>query len=246
MEEFSVIELLNILRAHIKLIVSFIIGWTVVIAAVTFFIVTPQYSSSSQILVNNTSAGENIQGNTIETDLRLISTYKDIIKSPVILDEVRTELGTGLSHDQLSSKITMSNQDSSQVFSLKVTDESPQEAALIANTVAETFQNKVGEMMNVDNVTIISSAVPEPAPISPNKPLSIAVGLLMGLGTGVGAVFILQFADNTVKDDKFITEKLQWTSLGQIEEVSVKEITVLNGEDSPEELTASTQLKSRV
>lgn len=246
MEDFSLIELKNVLKAHITLILSCVIGWTVVIAAITFFVVTPQYSSSSQILVNTTSASDSTQENTMDADLRMINTYKDLIKSPVILDEVRIQLGTELSHDQLSSKMTLNNQDNSQIFTLEVIDETPQQAALIANTVSEIFQDSVGEMMNVDNVTIIYPAVPNFVPVSPNKPLSIAVGLLIGLGTGLGAAFIFHFLDNTVKDDVFITEKLQWTPLGQIEEVSTKEFEALNWEDKSENLTDTAPLKSRV
>lgn len=246
MEEISVAEFLRIFRTYGMLIASFVIGWTIIIAGVTFFVIAPQYSSSTQILVNRIQDEENIQRSDIETNIQLINTYKDILVSPVILDEVIEELDTQITSNELSRKITISNQFNSQIFTLEVRDESPQQAAVIANTISETFQRNVGDMMNVENVTIISNAAANLIPVSPNKPLSVIIGILMGLGSGVGVAFVLFFMDHTVKDEKFVTEKLQWKSLGQIEEVSVKELISLGNEETVEEFTTPSVLKSKV
>lgn len=246
MEEISVADFLRIFRTYGMLIVSFVIGWTIIIAGITFFVIAPQYSSSTQLLVNRIQDEENMQRSDIETNIQLINTYKDILVSPVILDEVIEELDAQITSNELSRKITISNQFNSQIFTLEVRDESPQQAAVIANTISETFQRNVGDMMNVENVTIISNAAANLIPVSPNKPLSIIIGILMGLGNGVGVAFILFFMDHTVKDEKFVTEKLQWKSLGQIEEVSVKELISLENEETVEEFTNPSVLKSKV
>lgn len=246
MEELSLKDLLKMLKKYGKIIILFTLGCTVVITAATIFLITPKYSSSTQILVNRSREGEIIQGSDIDTNVRLISTYKDIIKSPMILDEVREELGTDLTHSEISGKIALSNEENSQVFTLEVTDNSHQQAAVIANTISKTFQENVGEMMNIDNVTIISSAIANPVPISPNSELSIIIGLVIGLGTGIGVAFLLYFMDNTVKEEKFISDKLQWTILGRIEEVPAKELALLDYENTKEDLTESPAIRSRV
>ncbi len=143
MEEISVIEFLRIFKKYGKLILLFIIGWTLILAGFTFFVITPQYSSSTQILVNRIQEDETIQSSDIETNVQLINTYKDILISPVILDEVIEELGTGITYNEISNSITISNQFNSQIFTLEVRDNSSQQAAVIANTVCETFQRKV-------------------------------------------------------------------------------------------------------
>lgn len=245
MEEISLAEFLKIFKTYRKLILFFVIGWTGVIAGLTFFVIAPQYSSSSQILVNRVQEEDTIQSSDIETNVQLINTYKDIVISPVILDEVIEELGTGITYSELSNKITLSNQFNSQIFTLEVRDGSPQQAAVMANTISETFQRNVGEMMNVENVTIISSAAANYVPVSPNRPLSIIVGILIGIGNGVGLAFILYFMDHTVKNEKFITEKVQWKLLGQIEAVSVKELMSLENDETTEEFTDSAVFRGK-
>lgn len=244
-EEISLIELFGILKKRMALILSFSFLALLLSFVFTFFVVTPQYSATTQMLVSQSSeSNQPIQQGDINTNLQLINTYKDIIKGPVILDSVRKELDLDLTHNELSNKVQITTDASSQVFTLAVTDENPYEAAEIANTVAVTFQENIYDIMNVDNVTIISEAIPNTAPVSPNKVLNLAIGLLLGLMLGIGLAFILEFLDNTVKDERFITEELGWTNLGSIVEMTAEELKLK--EPIPEKDTLSRTARRRV
>lgn len=224
-EEISLSELFSTLKKRLSMIISLGLIGLIIAAAFTFFIATPQYNATTQILVNRTTeSAEGIQLNDINTNVQMINTYKDIIKGPVILNEVKSKLGTDLTTNELSGKIEITTQESSQVFSLTVTDESPYEAAEIANAVADTFQNEIGNIMNVENVKIISEAVPNTKQIAPNNLLNLVIGLLVGLMLGVGIAFLLEFMDKTVRDERFITETLGWSVLGSVSEMSSDEL----------------------
>ncbi|MGB3159830.1 MAG: Wzz/FepE/Etk N-terminal domain-containing protein [Carnobacterium sp.] len=195
--------------------------------AYTLIFVTPQFSSSTQLLVNRiTSETTGAEVNDIDKDIKMINTYKDIIKGPVILDQVREELDTPLTTDELSGKIIIETEESSQVFSINVTDEDPYVAARLANNVAATFKDEIGTIMKVDNVTIISKAIPKSTPISPNVPLNAIVGLIAGLMLGIGLTFFLELMDKTIKSDNYITEKVEWTILGSVYEINTGETTI--------------------
>ncbi|MGB3159715.1 MAG: Wzz/FepE/Etk N-terminal domain-containing protein [Carnobacterium sp.] len=225
-EEISLAELFAILKKRKIMILSVGLVMLILAAGFTFFIATPQYSSTAQLLVNRkTESTEGIQLTDINTNVQMINTYKDIIKGPVILKPVIDKLEMDLTTAQLSEKIEILTQDNSQVFSLKVTDESPFEAAKIANEVTTTFQNEIGNIMNVENVTIISEATPSNNQISPNNPLNLVIGLLVGLMLGVGAAFLLEFMDKSVRDERFITEEIGWTNLGSVSEMTRDELT---------------------
>ncbi|MEG0268089.1 MAG: Wzz/FepE/Etk N-terminal domain-containing protein [Carnobacterium sp.] len=225
-EEISLAELFAILKKRKIMIMSVGLVMLILAAGFTFFIATPEYSSTAQILVNRkTESTEGIQLTDINTNVQMINTYKDIIKGPVILNPVNKKLESDLTTAQLSEKIEIMTQDNSQVFSLTVTDESPFDAAEIANEVSSTFQNEIGNIMNVENVTIISEAIPNNHQISPNNPLNLAIGLLVGLMLGVGAAFLLEFMDKSVRDERFVTDELGWVSLGSISEMTTDELT---------------------
>lgn len=224
-EEISLSELFSILKKRMAMIISLGLIGLILAAVFTFFIALPKYSATTQILVNRTTeSAEGMQLNDITTNVQMINTYKDIIKGPVILNEVSEKVQGDLSAKELAGKIEISAQDNSQVFSLIVTSEDPFIASEIANQVANTFQNEIGNIMKVENVTIISEAIPTSDQISPNNLLNIIIGLVVGLMLGIVGTFLLEFMDTTVHDEQFIIKDLNWTSLGSVSEMSSAEL----------------------
>ena len=228
MEETLILtSVFNTLKKRMFLIAGLGILGLGLMVIYTLIFITPQFSSSTQLLVNRTTAEiTGAEVNDIAKDIKMINTYKDIIKGPVILDQVRKELDTPLTTDELAGKIVIGTEENSQVFSINVTDIDPYASARLANKVAETFKNEIGSIMKVDNVTIISKAVPKSAAISPNIPMNAIVGLIAGLMLGVGLTFLLELMDKTIQSDNYITEKVEWTILGSVYEIISEETSI--------------------
>lgn len=244
-EVISLSELFGFLKKRFAMIVSFGLIGLIIASVFTFFIAIPQYNATTQILVNRTTnQTEGIQLNDINMNVQMINTYKDIIKGPVILDQVSQGLETTLTASQLASKIEIATQDDSQVFSIIVTDENPFQAAKIANEVALTFQDEIGNIMQVENVTVISEAEPSENPISPNSTLNLIIGLLVGLLIGIGTALFIEFMDKSIQDERFITETLGWTNLGNVSEMSNEELKAK--EDAKKTNREIRNVKSRV
>lgn len=224
-EEISLVELFEVLRKRLSMIISLSLIGLILAATFTFFIATPSYSATTQLLVNQTTKNtEGIQLSDVTTNVQMINTYRDIIKGPVILEEVVQTLKLDTTASELSNQIAVVTQDNSQVFSLSVTGENPYTASDIANTTASIFKEEVGNIMNVENVTIISESVPNTNPVSPNNLLNMVIGLLLGTMLGVGSAFLLEFMDKSVKDERFITETLGWSTLGNVSEMTEDEL----------------------
>lgn len=224
-EEISLSELFATLKRHIGQIIVWTLLGLVITGVYTFFFVTPQYQSTSKIVVNQTGVtGQAITNTDIQTNLNLINTYQSIIKEPIILEEVITRTDSSLSLKELSDKITTQTQDNSLVFGVTVTDSDPYVAAELANATSEVFQDTIGDILEVESVTILSQALPNENPVSPNTVLNLAIGLILGLMVGVGLAFLAEFMDNTVKDTKFIEENIGWTNLGSVSVVTANEI----------------------
>ena len=219
-DEISLGEIFAIIKKKLVLIISLASVGLSLSAVYTFYLVTPSYNATTQLLVNHKAeSGSEIRLEDINTNVQMINTYKDIIKGPVILELVQEKLEPGYSVGQLASMISIGSNTDSQVFSLTITTANPTEAADIANEIATIFQSNIGEIMNVENVTIISKATVNPNPISPNIPMNLVLGLLVGVMLGVGIAFILFFMDNTLKDRQFILQTIGWSDLGIISEM---------------------------
>lgn len=124
--------------------------------------------------------------------------------------------------DQLSQKITINSQEDSQVFSLTVQDSNPSKAVEIANAVSGTFQKEIKDIMNVDNVSILAKAVvnENPTPVKPSPLLNVAIAVVVGLMAGIGLAFLLEYFDNTIKDEDDIERLLDLPLLGSIQKIS--------------------------
>lgn len=223
-DEISLVELFNILKLDIHIVILWILGIFAVVAVYTFLIIEPVYQSSSRIVVSQTEvANDNLTNNDINTNLNLITTYQSIIKEPIILEEVIEKTNANETVSSLRGKISFQTESNSLVFGLVVNDDNPSMAADIANTTAEVFQEKIGDILPVESVTILSTAVADWSPVSPNIPLNLAIGSMLGAMVGIGHVFLKNILDKRVKTADIITD-LGLTHLGTINEMSSKEI----------------------
>ena len=221
----SLIDIINILRKRWKLIVLLTLAAAFVSGIISYYFLTPVYRASTQILVNQKNERNQLDYSLLQSNVGLINTYSVIIKSPVILEKVINRLELNESVGSLNSKMTINSQDNSQVFSIIVEDENAARAVEIVNAISETFQQEVKSIMSVDNVNILAKAVLEdnPTPVKPNPLLNIAIAVVIGLLAGIGLSFLLDFLDNTLKDEHDVNVNLGLPVLGSIKKMTRNE-----------------------
>lgn len=229
-QNISMMQIVGILRKHIKAIFGTTIVVTLAAIFVTFFVMTPKYSATTQILVNR-KLSEDMQGaqfQQVQADVQMISTYKDIITSPTVLKSVNKEVssypGYPGSMNALKNSLSINNSQNSQVFSVTAKSTDAGTAAAIANLTAKVFKKKVVKIMSVNNVSIVSNAEANTKPVSPRKTLNILAGIVIGLILGVALAFVRELTDRTVTTESFLTDDLGLTSLGTVVEIDQKDI----------------------
>lgn len=225
-ETISLKELLETLKKRLGLILAITCIAALISAIVSFFVLTPIYQASTQILVNQKKSDQAVYNvSEVQTNLQLINTYNVIIKSPAILDIVKDNLKLD-EKVNLNEKITVGSEKDSQVVNVSVQDPDPVIAARIANETATVFKEEIVKIMNVDNVNILAKAeVKEnPAPIKPRPLLNIAIAIVVGLMAGVGLAFLLEYFDNTVKTEQDIDRILGLPVLGVIATIDTDQI----------------------
>lgn len=217
-ETISIKDIFYTLKKRWILIVLITVGAALISGSISYFVLTPIYQASTQILVNPKDTENQLDVTKLSSNVEIIKTYSVIIKSPAILEKVIDQLDLNQSVTFLSNTMTINSQDNSQVFSLTVENSDPALAVTIANTVSETFQKEIKNIMNIDNVSILAKAnLPDnPAPVTPNNLLNIAIAVVVGLMAGIGLAFLLDYLDNTVKDSKELEALLNLPVLGSI------------------------------
>lgn len=234
-DSITINEVVKVLKKKAIMIVLLVAFAILMAVGVTYYIMTPVYQSTTQILVNQTPSGaEQVNNDSIETDLQLINTYSDIIKSPAILEPVIEQLKLNLTADQLNNKIVVDSTEESQVVRISVSDPDKAEAVDIANKTAEVLVTEVKKLMNANNVIILSPAVVKPnaGPISPNLFLNVGIAAFSSLLLGVGLAFLMDHMDTTLTDSKDIKNELGIPVVGVISPITVKENESLVGSRS--------------
>lgn len=226
-ETISLQDIFQTLKKRLGMIAGITIAAIVIAAIISFYVITPMYQATTQILVNQQSSQpQQVTTSEIQTNLQLINTYSEIIKSPAILDIVNAELDLELTASQLASKITVSNANNSQILAVSVQDENHAVATDIVNTIATVFQKEITTLMNVDNVNILSPAMhsENPSPVSPNKVLNMAIAAVLGLMIGVGLAFLLEYLDTTIKSEKDVEDLLELPVIGLVSPITEKDL----------------------
>lgn len=207
----------EVIKKNLIGIIACGLAGVIVSLIVSFFMITPKYDSTVDILVNQKSSNNAMQFNMQQADLQAINTYKDVLKKSVILTPVLKEVRKRDNYqgtlDDLQKSIKITNQTNSQVISVTVTDKNAYIATDIANTIGKVFTREIKKMMQVDNVTVVTKASVNTKPVSPKKKLNVFIGIVIGLALGIIIAIIRDLRDTTVKGTDFL-EELELINLG--------------------------------
>ena len=108
----------------------------------------PKYEASTQILVSQKEKESKMMAQEVQSNIQLVNTYAEIIKSPRILDDVAKE-NKDYSADKLSKMIDVNTEADSQILNVGVRSKSEKESEKIANDVAKVFSKDVPDIMSV-------------------------------------------------------------------------------------------------
>ncbi|WP_203363371.1 Wzz/FepE/Etk N-terminal domain-containing protein [Bacillus sp. REN10] len=225
-ETISLRELTSIVWKRMKLIVSITFLFALLSGIISYFVLTPVYETSTQLLVNQAKSGQQLYEQAdVQTNLQLINTYNVIIKSPAILDKVKANLQLDVTYDELNNQITVQNETDSQVVNIAVQDTDPKRAAMIANEVATVFQKEIVKIMNVNNVSILAKAEgsKDMAPVKPQPLLNIAIAFVVGLMVSIGLAFLLEYLDQTIKSEQDVEQALDLPTIGVVSVIGTSE-----------------------
>jgi len=216
MEEVNLLKLLRVLlkRWWILALCAAILG-SVAYVYTNYYIV-PIYESYTTLYVGKNAEQNGLAMSDLYLGSYLISDYREIAKSKQVASEVIKELNLKMSAASLAGRINVSQRSDTRVIQISISDANPQMAMDIANKVAEVFQTKVVDIMQVEIVQIIDKAELPSYPISPDENRNIMMGIIFGFALGVGIVFLIEFFNNTIKTPEDVRKYVDLPVIGAI------------------------------
>lgn len=224
-------QYVQVIRKKIWLIAVIVIVVCTLTGIKSFLYTDSVYSASAKLIVNQAYDFEGkqmVDYSSVQTNIMLISSYTEIIKSSAILDKVvSTYPDLDITPNELSSKISVNSASESQVMNIDVTDLSYERAVKIANAVAVVFKDEIPSIMKVDNVTILSkaNAKDEAAPINSSPIVSVILGFIVSMLLAVGFVFLLDYLDDTIKTEEDVNGELDLPMLSYITKINKSDMS---------------------
>jgi len=228
--EIDLLSFLKLLRKRLWVILLFVLVATVLVALFTRYYVQPVYEASVKMIVNKANEREgspNLDLESVNVNIKLIDTYKEVIKSTAIMDVVVNRLPEyKLNSTDLIKNVKISSVNETQVMTLSIEQPSYEQAATIVNTISAVFKQQIPSIMNIDNVLILNEAkLTDKVPMSkPNLQLNIAVGFIISFVIITAIVVLIEHLDDTIRSEEDIEDVLGVPTLAMVARLNRKDV----------------------
>ena len=185
---------------------------------------TPLYEAESRVFVSTQTSGsvQELQQGSAFTQQR-VTTYVNLVTTPIVINPVLDELDLDMTAGQLAKQVSASAPLNTTLIGITVTDADPVLAADIANalgasltTAVEDIETPAGQELSPVKLTRVQDALPTNVPVSPNVPLNLALGALVGLALGIGFAVLRTVLDTKVRSARDINNLTDRPILGAI------------------------------
>ncbi len=224
MEELNLKEFFLYLR---KYIVLYVLILAAALSGTYFYdteVKTDLYQSKTSVILaqSENSANSTTALNDVNVSQKLTTTYGEVAKSELVLQQVIDNLHLDLPVKELQNNIKVTSIDDTAIINITVKNENPEKSAEIANEIAKVFSEEIVKIYKLDNVSVLDVAK-TPDQVANNTTVrDLVIAAILSI-FGVSALaFLLFYFDDTVKYHEDIEQKIKVPIAGKIVKSEVK------------------------
>lgn len=214
----TLLELFQLLKKHIKLVIALPIIFALVTAVGSWIFLANTYTAnvSMYVLANSSETQSNT---SLSTDLSasqmITNDVSELIQSKRVLNQAANQLG--MSESELKGyDIKVTSSTTTRLITISVTGDTPNSAAAIANGIADTTNSVTQEIMNIEAVNVIDQAEVPTSPSGPPRTMYTAVAFLAGIFVAVAIVVLMDMINTRIRKPEEIEELLDIPVIGRI------------------------------
>lgn len=214
----TLLELFQLLKNHLKLVIALPIIFALVTAVGSWIFLANTYTAnvSMYVLANSSETQSNT---SLSTDLSasqmITNDVSELIQSERVLNQAANQLG--MSESELKGyDIEVTSSTTTRLITISVTGDTPNSAAAIANGIADTTNSVAQEIMNIEAVNVIDQAEVPTSPSGPPRTMYTAVAFLAGVFVAVAIVVLMDMINTRIRKPEEIEELLDIPVIGRI------------------------------
>lgn len=212
-------DFFRIIKNKIILILAITLLFTGACCLILFFIIPPAYDAEISVVVGKqASDGTNPTYDFSKIDVyqKMVTNYMEIARSKKVAQEAAEKINDGTSANKILNSITVTSKEDTQIISIKARNSSPEEAAKIANAVADSLISESKDIYNYNNLEVLDNAQIPEQPAKPQKKLDIIISFIVGIIISLIIVFSGEYMNKTFKSEKEVEEYLKTDTLAAI------------------------------
>jgi capsular polysaccharide biosynthesis protein len=193
--------------------------------AFSAFVITPTYSSSIKLYVNNTSfslgnTSFSISASELTAAQSLVRTYGEILGSRSTLERIIDKADVDYTYKDLQDMIDYAPSNDTEIMRVTVTTTDPYEASKIANTIAEVLPIRIAEIIDGASMEVVDSAIPELDKVAPSITKYTAIGMILGIMMSAMFLAVIAVMDDTIHDEDYILNNYEYPILGKVPDLN--------------------------
>ena len=210
----TLLELLNLMHKHLKLVVILPIVCALAMGIVSFLFLPNTYTASTDMYVYSQDSDDSESSSTTLSASQMVA---NDVATLITSERVTGDTAEALQMSSLNDyDISVTSDTSTRIITLSVTGQDAQSTAIIANELAENVAEVAQEVMGVQSVNVIDEAVTPDSPSGPNRVMYTAVAFLAGLFLAVAIVVIMDLLNTRVRGPEDVEELLGVPVIGRI------------------------------
>ncbi len=221
MEEINLRDLLSYFKKHLIL---FIVVVLFVVSAGTIysvFILKPEYKSQATVILSSDKSKNTVQSE-INANKNLIDTYTEVVKSHRVLDRVKSEMQIEDTYEQLVKKVTVASLKDTEIISISVVDLDKNHSYSLANKIADTFTDEIGQIYNDKSVNVLDRAVEPQKPYNVDIVKQEAIYAAAGIVLATAVIFLMFYFDRTIKTTEQIEQLFKLPIYGKVRKLETE------------------------
>ena len=221
MEEINLRDLLSYFK---KRLILFIVVVLFVVSAGTIysvFILKPEYKSQATVILSSDKSKNTVQSE-INANKNLIDTYTEVVKSHRVLDRVKSEMQIEDTYEQLVKKVTVASLKDTEIISISVVDLNKNHSYSLANRIADTFTDEIGQIYNDKSVNVLDRAVEPQKPYNVDIVKQEAIYAAAGIVLATAVIFLMFYFDRTIKTTEQIEQLFKLPIYGKVRKLETE------------------------
>lgn len=199
--------------------------WIIILATVvcgavaflySFFIITPQYESTTKVYILNKQSGSSVTYSDVQLSSTLSKDYEQLVTSRYVIEGVISKLNLDDTYEELAARVSASNTDETRIIAITVTDPDPEQAQKIANAVRDLAAQHITQIMDIEAVNVVDNANLPDSPVSPSVPKWTLIGVAIGMIVSIAVIVIQHLLDDSIKSSEDIEKYLGISTLAVI------------------------------